>query len=278
VFIVSPFVTIEILQGFAGPSGPHLPAVTRRDGNVEQSIMKFTRAAACAACVLATGVAATAAAQVLPTPDGVLGVSTTASVEVQKDILAITFSTTKDGADANTVQAQLKQALDAALAEARRVARPGELDVQTGNFALYPRYAPPTSSGRATISGWQGSAELVVQGRDVAAISQLSARIATMTIARVEYRLSREATQRVEGDVAAQAIAAFRAKAALYAKQFGYAGYAVREVSVQTSEPAPGPQPMARMQVQAAAAAEPLPVEPGKALVTAHVNGTGQMK
>ena len=242
--------------------------------------MKFTRAAACAACVVATAsVVGTANAQTLPTPDGVLGLSASASVEVQKDVLAITFSTTKDGADANAVQAQLKQALDAALAEARRAAKPGEVDVQTGNFALYPRYAPPTSSGRATISGWQGSAELVVQGRDVAAISTLSARIATMTIARVEYRLSREASQRVEGDVAAQAIAAFRTKAAAYAKQFGYAGYTIREVSVATSEPMPGPQPMLRMQAQSAVVAgEPLPVEPGRALVTANVNGTVQMK
>jgi predicted secreted protein len=242
--------------------------------------MKFTRVAALAACLLAAAsVLAPASAQTLPTPDGVLGLSASASVEVQKDVLAITFSTTRDGADANAVQAQLKQALDAALAEARRAARPGEVDVRTGNFALYPRYAPPTSSGRATISGWQGSAELVVQGRDVAAISQLSARITTMTIANVEYRLSREASQRVEGDVAAQAIAAFRAKAAVYAKQFGYGGYTIREVSVQTSEPNPGPQPMMRMQAQAAVvAAEPLPVEPGKALVSAHVNGTVQMK
>ncbi|MBV9891885.1 MAG: SIMPL domain-containing protein [Rhizobacter sp.] len=243
--------------------------------------MKFTLRAACAACVIATVVVAKPAfAQVLPTPEGVLALSASASVEVQKDVLAITFSTTKDGADANAVQAVLKQALDAALAEARRAARPGgEVDVQTGNFALYPRYAPPTSSGRAVISGWQGSAELVVQGRDVAAISQLSARITTMTIARVEYRLSREASQRVEGDVAAQAIAAFRAKAAVYAKQFGYATYAIREVNVATSEPSPGPQPMLRMQAQAASvAAEPLPVEPGKALVSANVNGTVQMK
>jgi predicted secreted protein len=242
--------------------------------------MKFTRAAACAACVLATAsLALPARAQMQPTPDGVLGLSASASVEVQKDVLAITFSTTKDGADANTVQSQLKQALDAALAEARRSARPGEVDVQTGNFALYPRYAPPTSSGRASISGWQGSAELVVQGRDVAAISQLSARITTMTIAHVEYRLSREASERVEGDVAARAIAAFRAKAAVYAKQFGYGSVAIREVSVQTSEPMPGPQPMMRMQAQAVGvAAEPLPVEPGKALVSAHVNGTVQMK
>ena len=241
--------------------------------------MKFTRAAACAACVLATaGVVPSASAQ-FAQPDGVLGLSASASVEVQKDVLAITFSTTKDGADANTVQSQLKQALDAALAEARRAARPGgELEVQTGNFALYPRYAPPTSSGRATISGWQGSAELVVHGRDMAAISQLSARIATMTIAHVEYRLSREASQRVEGDVAAQAIASFRAKATSYAKQFGYGSVAIREVNVQTSEPMPGPQPMMRMQVAAPAAAEALPVEPGRALVTANVNGTVQMK
>ena len=112
--------------------------------------MKFTRASACAACVLATAsLALPARAQMQPTPDGVLGLSASASVEVQKDVLAITFSTTKDGADANTVQSQLKQALDAALAEARRSARPGDVDVQTGNFALYPRYAPPTSSGRA---------------------------------------------------------------------------------------------------------------------------------
>jgi predicted secreted protein len=242
--------------------------------------MKFTRVAAFAACLVAVAsVAVTARAQTLPTPDGVLGLSASASVEVQKDVLAITFSTTKDGADANAVQAELKRALDAALAEARRVAKPGDVDVQTGNFALYPRYAPPTSSGRAAISGWQGSAELVVQGRDVAAISQLSARITTMTIARVEYRLSREASQRVEGDVAAQAIAVFRGKAAFFAKQFGYGTYAIREVSVQTSEPMPGPQPMMRMQAQSAgAAAEPLPVEPGKALVTANVNGTVQMK
>src|SRR5689334_5699897 len=196
--------------------------------------MKFSRAAACAACVLATASVVVPAAAQFAQPDGVLGLSASASMEVQKDVLAVTFSTTKDGVDANAVQAQLKQALDTALAEARRAAKPGgEVEVQTGNFALYPRYAPPTSSGRAAISGWQGSAELLVHGRDIAAISQLTARIATMTIAHVEYRLSREASQRVEGDVAAQAIAAFRARASAYAKQFGYAGYAIREVNVQ---------------------------------------------
>src|SRR5205085_4557829 len=140
--------------------------------------------------------------------------------------------------------------LDAAVIEAKKVARPGQLDVQTGNFSLYPRYAPAAGSGRATtINGWQGSAEVIVEGRDMAAIGQLTGRITTMTIARVAYRLSREANQRVEADIVAEADAAFRAKAASYAKLFGYGAYAVREVSVATSEPQPGPMPMMRTQM-----------------------------
>jgi predicted secreted protein len=215
-----------------------------------------------------------------PPPQGVLGLTANASVEVAKDLLAVTFSTTREGSDANTVQAQLKQALDAALAEAKKAAKPGQVDVQTGNFSLYPRYANATSSSRAApaITGWQGSAELIVEGRDMAAIGQLTGRITTMTIARVAHRLSREASQRVEADIVAEAVAAFRAKATSYAKLFGYGGYAVREVSVATSDPQPGPVPMMRMQATAASPADALSVEPGKAVVTATVNGTVQMK
>jgi predicted secreted protein len=239
--------------------------------------MKFTQRTARIACVLvATAVCAPAFAQ-MAQPDGVLGLAASASVEVVKDVLVVTFSTTREGSDANAVQGELKRALDAALAEAKKVARPGQIDVQTSNFSLYPRYAAPTPTGRATINGWQGSAELIVEGRDMAGIGQLTGRITTMTIAQVGQRLSREASQRVEADVAAEAIAAFRAKAASYAKLFGYGGSTVREVTVSTSEPQPGPQPVMRMQA-AGRAAESLPVEAGKAVVTANVNGTIQMK
>ena len=235
------------------------------------------RVLAFASLVLVASLANLARAETSP-PQGVLGLTANASVEVVKDVLAITFSTSREGNDANAVQAQLKQALDAALAEAKKAARPGQVEVQTGNFSLYPRYVNASSTKSPTISGWQGSAELIVEGRDMAAIGQLTGRITTMTIARVAYRLSRDANQRVEADIAAEAIAAFRAKAASYAKLFGYGGYAVREVTVATSEPQPGPVPMMRMQASAAPSSEALSVEPGKALVTATVNGTVQMK
>src|SRR5687767_13935240 len=172
------------------------------------------------ALMFTAALAASAAfADTLPPPSGVVNLQSTATAEVPKDLMSVTFSTTREGADANAVQAQLKQALDAALAEARRVAKPGQLDLQAGNFSLYPRY-----TNKGLISGWHGTAELVVEGRDMPAIGQLAGRIGTLTIGRVAYRLSRETREKSEADVTAQAIARYRAKAADYAKQFGYSG------------------------------------------------------
>ncbi len=211
--------------------------------------------------------------------EGVLGLSAQASVEVTKDLISITFSTSRQGPDANAVQQQLKQALDATLAEARKAARPGQLDVRTGNFSLYPRHSGGTATSAPRLDGWQGSAEVIVEGRDMAAIGQLAGRLTAMTVARVVHRLSRQASERVEAEIAAEAIVRYRAKAAEYARQFGYAGYTIREVSVSTNEPHEGPVPMLRMQAATTAApGDALSVEPGKSVVSATVNGTVQMK
>ena len=61
-------------------------------------------------------------------------------VEVAQDMLTMRLSTRREATDANTVQNQLKVALDQALALARPQARAGGLDVRTGGFGLTPRY------------------------------------------------------------------------------------------------------------------------------------------
>ena len=227
-----------------------------------------------ASLLLVVGPVLTCAARAdQPPPSGVVNLSSSASVEVSKDLMTVTLNTTRDGPDANGVQAALKQALDAALAEARKVAKPGAVDVRTGNFAIGPRY-----TNKGLLTGWQGSAELIVEGRDMPAIAQLVGRISSMTIGHVGYSLSRELREKSESDVAAQAIARYRAKAAEVAKQFGYAGYEIREVSVTASEPPGGPVPMMRANVLQASSDAALPTEAGKALVSVSVNGTIQMK
>lgn len=206
-------------------------------------------------------------------PANVVNLTASATVEVPKDQLTIVFSTTREGTDAGVVQSQLKQALDAALAEARKAARPGQVDVQTGNFSLYPRYAP-----KGGTNGWTGMAELVVEGRDLPAISQLAGRIQTLTIARTAFGLSREAREQVEADVTAQAIARFKVKADQAAKQFGFGGWSLREAQVQGTDMAVQMVPV-RMSMAAAKVGgdEALPVEAGKAAVTATVSGSVQL-
>ena len=236
---------------------------------------RMTRTLALAAAVFGTGLVF---AQTVPPPSGVLNLTTSASVEVTKDVLGVVFSTTRDGSDAQAVQSALKQALDAALAEAKKIARPQQVEVQTGNFSLYPRYGNPKASGQPTIIGWQGTAELQVQGKDAAAIAQLTGRITTMSIARVGYTLSKDAREKVEAEVTARAIADWRAKAQQMSQQFGYAGFSVREVNVATNEPGGGPVPMVAMaRAKSMSADDSLPTEAGKGEVSATVSGSAQM-
>lgn len=234
---------------------------------------RLAAGAVAAACVAAFGLPSAWAQTAAPLPSHVMTLQASASAEVAMDTLSIAFSTTRDGSDAAAVQAQLKQALDAALAEARKVAKPGQVEVRTGNFSMMPRYAP-----KGGINGWQGSAQLLVEGKDMPAIAQLAGRIQTLTIARVGHSLSREAREKIETETTAQAITRFRERAQAQAQLFGYTGYTVREVQVN-ADGGGGPVPVMAMRARAAAAPEDmaLPAEAGKTTVTSSVSGSVQM-
>jgi predicted secreted protein len=217
--------------------------------------------------------AVASSAQTLPVPQNVVSLAAAASLQVPQDWLTVVLATTREGNDAAALQAQLKLALDTALAEARRAARgtaPQDLEVQTGGFSLNPRYG---RDGR--MSGWSGRAELQLQGRDTAAIAQLAGRIQTLTVASTGFSLSREAREKVESQVVAEAIGRFRARADEVSRQFGFAGWTLREVNVQTELPMGQPQPRMRVaSAMAATADEALPVEAGKATVSVTVAGS----
>lgn len=206
-------------------------------------------------------------------PHNVVQLSASGAVDVQQDLLVLTLSTTRDGKDAAAVQAQVRQALDAAVLEARRSTEPGQMDVRTGNFALHPRYSPSNQ-----VTGWQGSAELVLQGRDFARITSTAARITTMAIGQVAFDLSREQRARVEREAQALAIENFKVQAAELTRAFGFAGFTLREVAVHSNSYAPGPRPrMVAMEAKSAMADAPIAVEAGKSTVTVNVSGSVQM-
>lgn len=212
-----------------------------------------------------------AAAQTLPEPANVLQLSSSGTVEVTQDLLVMTLAATREGSDAAAVQAQLQQVLDAALTTAKRQAQPGQLDVRTGSFGIYPR-----NNKDGKITGWQGRAELVLQGRDFDRITRTAAQINGMPVSHTGFGLSREAREKVEGQAQSEAISSFQAKAKALAQGFGFERFSVREVSVNSNEMGFAPRG-AMMAKGMNAEAAPIPVEAGKSQVVVNVSGSVQM-
>lgn len=203
-----------------------------------------------------------------------MSLSASATAEVTLDTLSITLAATREGGEAAEVQSQLATLIEGALAATRPGARVGQVEVRSGAFSVGPRYAP-----RGGIAGWQGRAEIVIEGRDIPAVSRLAGRVQGLVVARVNFSLSREARDRVESEVTAQAIARFRERAQQHAQAFGFNSFVIREVQVGTPE-APAYSAMPALRVAAAparAAEEPVPVEAGRITVTSTVSGSVQM-
>lgn len=200
-----------------------------------------------------------------------LSFSASASLEVTRDVLTVSLQVMRDGHDATVVQSALKQVLDNALNEARKTAEPNAMTVRTDGFNLSPRYG---RDGKP--NGWTGTAGLMLEGRDIARVATMAGKLTALNIVSTSYSLSRELRERHEAELSAQAIKKFRSRADEMARQFGYSGYQLREVSVQTGESGSGPQhPVVMMQARAMQAdAAPLPTEGGKGLLSATVQGS----
>lgn len=234
-----------------------------------------------AACALLAGgnaafaQSAAAPVSVAAEPRNVMQLSATGMVEVQQDLLVITLTATKDANTLAVAQTQLKQILDAALAEAKASAQPGQMDVSTGNFSLSPRYGKDEK-----VIGWHGQAELRLQGRDFARITAMAGKLSSMAVSDVAFALSREARAKAESEAQAQAIEQFKVRAAELTKAFGFGGYGLREVSVSGSGMSTvtlmGAAPM--REKMASFAAAPVPVQPGREQVQISVSGSVQMR
>ena len=174
-----------------------------------------------------------AAQAAVPPPQNVLQLSATGTVEVQQDLLALTLH---DHARRRPTPAHGADPAQEPRSTPRwpRRARPRSRASST--------CAPATSaSTRATrrdgkISGWQR------HGRAGAGRPRLSAHHAgrrphqTLTLGGVGFGLSREQRAKVEAEAQTQAIERFKQKAGELAKGFGFAGYTLREVSVNAND------------------------------------------
>lgn len=198
-----------------------------------------------------------------------------ASIEVTQDWLSVALSTVREGADAAAVQSQLKAALDAALAVARPGVEKDKMELRSGNFNLSPRYGRDNK-----INGWQGSVELMLEGRDFERITVTAGKVQTLTLQGLQFGLSPALRTSLESDLQARAIARFKGKAQDVASAFGFGGYQLVQVNVGATDNSGGnPRPMLAMAARAASAdMAPVSAEPGRVNVQLTVSGTVRLK
>jgi predicted secreted protein len=184
--------------------------------------------------------------------DNAVSFSASATEELVQDQMTVTLQAIKEGAVASDVQSALKAALDSALVEARKAVQ---------------------ANGK--INGWQGSAQLVIEGTDTARISQLAGKLTQLNVVGVGYGLSRNLREARESALTTQAIARFRSRAQQMAHDFGFKSYTLGDVSVSSTDPGFEGRPvMYAMRAKAMDVADaPLPVEPGKGVLSVTVSG-----
>lgn len=231
--------------------------------------------AACALLVsVSTGFLQSAQAQELR---NVVQLSASASVQVPQDWLVVTLSVTRDGRQVQEVQQQLQQVLEPALRNAKTMAQGEDLQVSSGDLGVYPRH--DSNSGK--VVGWQGRAELLLQGRDFARITQAAAKIEGLTLSNMAFTLSSKGKAQVQEQAQSQAVAAFRERAQQLTQAFGLNSYTLREVRVQTQGGYAPRVHMAQASLRMGAPqaeAAPMPVEAGTTEVVVEVSGSIQMQ
>jgi predicted secreted protein len=211
-------------------------------------------------------------AQALPAQRVTLSAS--ATVQVPQDELTLTLSTQREGSSAPEVQNQLKTALDAALTLARRQAQSPLMVVSTGRFGLSPRH-----DRNGKLVGWQGTAELILQGRDFVRISQTAAQLQSLSVASVVFGLSTQQRQDAQAQAQSQAIAEFQKNATEVAKGFGFSSYTLGEIHINANQPGPmRPTMMAASVRSVADESSPVPIEAGLSQVSVNVSGSVQLK
>lgn len=201
--------------------------------------------------------------------------SASGTAEGPQDLLTMTLFTTREADSASEVQATLSKTVEAALADLRKSAQPGAMEVRTGNFSVQPRFG---KDGK--IKDWAGSAELVLEGSDFARIGNAAARARGLVVSGLYFGLSRAAQAQLEALALERAMVNFKARTMAVVQGFGFSGFALRDIQVNVGDSLVPPRPyaMADAAPMAMAAVRSVPLEAGKSSVNASVLGTVQLK
>jgi predicted secreted protein len=197
-----------------------------------------------------------------------------ASATLPNDEMQVTLAAERDGPQVGPLNDAVIAQLNVAIAEARKIEG---VRARLGSVWTQPVYS---REGKST--GWRVRGEVVLESQQIRALTQLGGRLSErMQMAGVQFRLSTPTRLAEEQRLLREAARGFRDKAASASEAFGFAGYEIRELTLQPTR-MPGPRPVMMRQAVADGAPipappPPLPEESGDSAVTVSVSGVVEL-
>jgi predicted secreted protein len=151
--------------------------------------------------------------------------SSEASRKVDNDLLIVRMSVEFNGKE----PARIAQQLNAVLKEAFRKAEAySTVKVLTGDQGTEPVYGK-----NEKFIGYRGHAEIILKSRDFEAVAKLIAQLQdAMRLVGVDFSISPELRKQVEGELTAEAMAAFRKQADAVRVMLGGASYKIVRINI----------------------------------------------
>lgn len=198
--------------------------------------------------------------------------STQVSRTVEKDLMKAVVYSRKTGKNLSTLKKQVAESLNNVLEKAKQAKT---IDIEAEGINNYVNY-----NNKGKVDGWVAQGNLTLQSKDFDAIAKvLEALGDDIAISDINFSVSPEKMVSLEDEMTIEAIKQFQHKAEVVQKSLNAKGYQVLDVNLDTpnGEYYSSPQPrmyVARMAMSANAEAETLPLEAGKAKISARANGT----
>jgi len=202
-----------------------------------------------------------------------LSLSASVSAEHQQDQIQLVFTAQSEAVDAATANERLIRSLNDAQ---KRLGKPAGVGISSGSIQIYPVYGQKNEP-----TTWRGRGELVLDSQDILAASQAADKLTgQLALSRVNFSLSDQARRQAHSLLIERAAQAFREKAKITAKAFGYEKYDIISLEVTDSGEMIGKRPMlmSRMAGADTMATPELDLQPGNESVSLTVSGLVRLR
>ena len=216
---------------------------------------------------LATLVAGThSAAHDAPLTFDRINFQVSATEEVENDTLVAIMYHERSGQQPTALADDVNRAIASAVELAKQKS---DVKVQTLNYRQDPLYK------NQKVVAWKVRQSIRLESTDITALSSLIGELQErLSVASLQYTVSRDVRRRVEDVLIAEALARFRRRGKLISEELGRPDYRIVSIDVVTSGAPPIPVRMRTMAAMAESSKVAAPkLEPGVQTVTVQVSG-----